>query len=604
MTFLHVPKGQLRGDVKEGQGELFNFRMEFPQPLTRRYLMTEVEERLDYKGRVLTPLNEQDVRRVVAYLRQQRVQAIAVGLLFSYLDSGHERRVNEIIKETFPEAYVCLSSAVLPVWGEVTRWSAAMFGAYVGPKVIDYVSRISKLLEDRGFSGELLFMQSNGGVATSDVVCENPASLLVSGPAAGPSMGLALTRKHGLENVVSVDMGGTSLDVGIVADGQINIVQYKLIEGQIYGLPSVDVSAIGAGGGSIAWIDPSGRLQVGPQSAGARPGPACYDAGGQEPTVTDADVVLGYIDPNYFLGGEARLRKDLAEQVIAERIGRPLGLTVLDAAAAIYEVANSKMAGLIQLLFGRRGCDPRDFVLCAAGGAAPVHAARIMQELRIKHLMIPKVAPVYCAFGMLYADLKHNFTRPFFCETAKANPERINQLYAEMESQAIQTLRKEGIAEKDILIEKSMDMRYYGQVRDQAAAVPAGPVTASALQIAVNRFHEQHRRAIGYSDSKYPTVIVRLHLAGVARVRAPQLQEVPVDGGSVSQAVKGRRKAFFRELEDFVDVDVHEGDRLPANTVLDGPCIVEERMTTVVIPPGLKLRVDTYGNYTTTVQER
>ncbi len=308
MTFLQVAKGEIRGDVKESQSEMFDFRMEYPKPLTPRRLMTEVEERLDYTGRVLTPLNEQDVRRAAAYLKQQGVEAIAVGLLFSYLDPTHERRIGEIIKEEFPEAYVSLSSTVLPAWGEVGRWGSTMFSAYVAPKVINYVSRIGTLLEEKGFNGQLVFMQSNGGVATTDVVCDNPATLLISGPAAGPSMGLAVAGDGAAPNIVSVDMGGTSFDVGVVAEGQINIVQKKIIDGKKYSLPSVDVSAIGAGGGSIAWIDPSGRLQVGPQSSGATPGPACYGAGGEEPTVTDADVVLGYIDPEYFLGGETKLR--------------------------------------------------------------------------------------------------------------------------------------------------------------------------------------------------------------------------------------------------------------------------------------------------------
>lgn len=599
MTFLQVAKGEIRGDVKESQSEMFDFRMEYPKPLTSRRLMVEVEERLDYTGRVLTPLNEQDVRRSVAYLRQQGVEAIAVGLLFSYLDPTHERRIGEIIKEEFPEAYVSLSSTVLPAWGEVGRWGSTMFSAYVAPKVINYVSRVGALLEEKGFKGQLVFMQSNGGVATTDVVCDNPATLLISGPAAGPSMGLAVAGNGTTPNIVSVDMGGTSFDVGVVAEGRINIVQKKIIDGKKYSLPSVDVSAIGAGGGSIAWIDPSGRLQVGPQSSGATPGPACYGAGGEEPTVTDADVVLGYIDPEYFLGGETKLRKDLAAKVIREKIAEPLGLGEASAAAAIYAVVNAKMAGMIDLLFSRRGYDPREFILCAAGGAAAVHAVRIMQELRIKRLTVPKVAPVYCAFGMMYADLKHNYTRSYLCETAKADLDKINELFDEMEGAARRTLEREGVAGKDMLVSKSMDMRYYGQVREQNAAMPDGPVTAETLQATAERFHEQHRKVIGYADSKYPTEIVRLHLAGIAKVTPPKVKPVPAGTSDPSQAVKGERKAFFKELNDFVKVKIYEGDKLLAANVLAGPCIIEERMTTLVIPPDVTMKVDAYGNYTT-----
>lgn len=599
MTFLHVAKGELKGDIRVGTTDLFNFRMDPPKPLTRRYLTTEVEERVNYKGEVLIPLNEDDVRRAVAYLKKQGVESIAVILLFSHLYPAHERRIGEMIKEDFPEAYVSLSSTVLPVWGEVGRWSTTMFGAYVGPKVIGYATKVKKLLIEKGFRGELVFMQSNGGVATTDIVCENPATLLISGPAAGPSMGLALAREHQAENVVSVDMGGTSFDVGAVPEGQINVVQMKVIDGKKFCLPSVDVSTIGAGGGSIAWIDASGRLQVGPQSAGASPGPACYGMGGKDPTVTDADVVLGYIDPDYFLGGETKLRKDLAEKAIQEKIAGRLKLSVPKAAAAIYDVVNAKMAGAIDVVFSRRGYDPREFILCAAGGAAPVHSARLMEELGIRHLMIPKVAPVYCAFGMMYADLKHSFTRPLVCETAKVDLDRINTLYGEMEKEAIEILQREGVAAKDVLIEKTMDVRYYGQVREQNTSVPKGAVTAKTLRVTMDRFHEKHRKVIGYSDPNYPTEIVRLHLEGIARVKSPRLQKVSRGTRSAQKAIKGTRRAFFSEFEDFVEVKVYDGNELSAGNILEGPCIIEEKMTTVVIPPGIRIKVDPYGNYTT-----
>ncbi len=599
MTFLQVAKGELKGEIRVGTADIFSFRMEPPKLLTRRYLMTEVEERVNYKGEVLVPLNEEDVRRAVAYLKKQGVESIAVILLFSHLFPAHERRIGEIIKEDYPGAYVSLSSTVLPVCGEVGRWSTTMFSAYVGPKVIHYVSRIKKLLEDKGFKGELVFMQSNGGAATTDIVCENPAALLISGPAAGPSMGLALAKEHKVENVVSVDMGGTSFDVGVVPEGKINVIQNRVIEGKKYSLPSVDVSAVGAGGGSIAWIDAGGRLQVGPDSAGASPGPACYGMGGTEPTVTDADLVLGYIDPEYFLGGETKLRKDFAERVIKEKIAGPLNLTVPKAAAAIYDVVNAKMAGAIDVVFSRRGYDPREFILCAAGGAAPVHSARLMEEIGIRHLMIPKVAPVYCAFGMLYADLKHSFTRPFVSETAKVDLDRINALYGEMEREATDILQREGVAKKEIWIEKTMDLRYYGQVREQNALVPKGIVTPEGFKVTLNRFHEKHRKVIGYSDPKYPTEIVRLHLQGIARVKPPRLKKISRGGGDARKAMKGTRRAYFSEFEDFVDATVYEGDKLLAGNILKGPCILEEKMTTVVIPPNLKIRVDIYGNYTT-----
>ncbi len=600
LSFLHVSKAELGGDVKQGQADLFDFRREYPKPLNPRYLQREVLERVDFKGNVVIPLDEDDVLRAIAHLRRHGVESIAVLLLFSQVNPAHEHRVGEILKEEFPEAHVSLSSDILPMWGEVGRWSTTAFNAYIAPRVVVYVDSLQRRLKQHGFAGELVFMQNNGGVATSEVVADNPATILLSGPAAGPAMGLALTRQHGVENVVSVDMGGTSFDIAVVPEGRVNVLQHKVIDGKKFALPSVDVSAIGAGGGSIAWVDrQSGRLDVGPQSAGASPGPACYGAGGTEPTVTDANVLLGYIDPDYFLGGETKLRRDLAEQAIEEKIARPLALTVEQAAASIYDVINAKMAGAIRLAFTRRGFDPRDFVLCCAGGAGPAHGVRLAQEIGITHLLVPKMAPVYCAFGMLYADLQHNYTRPYLAQSGLADLERINQYYEEMERQAVETLRREGAADKDITISKTMDMRYYGQTRELAADVPPGPVTVDAFAVTQKHFHDVHRTVIGYADEGYPTEVARLHLAGIARVNPPQPRPMGRGDGNLLPAKKASRRVYFGELRGFVDTDVFDGARLTAGCALEGPCIVEEKMTTIVIPPQVNMHVDPFGNLTT-----
>ena len=347
-------------------------------------------------------------------------------------------------------------------------------------------------------------MQSNGGVATGEVVCENPAALLVSGPAAGPALGVSLGRAHGVSDLVTADMGGTSFDISIIPGGQVNVSSKKIIDGKKYSLPTVDVNAVGAGGGSIAFIDMSGRLQVGPASAGAVPGPACYGLGGTEPTVTDANLVLGYLNAGYFLGGDRVLRRELAEAAIKAKVADPLGLTVPEAAAAIHDVVNAKMAGAIDVMFSQRGCDPRDFTLIAAGGAAPVHVARLTREAGMKHFISPRTAPVFCAFGMMYADLKHNYTRPYTAQAEAADLGRINELFDAMEADARTTLEREGAAPADIGIERSMDIHYYGQVREQNAAVPAGPVTRETLAATVDAFHEKHRRVIGYSRARLP----------------------------------------------------------------------------------------------------
>jgi N-methylhydantoinase A len=590
IAYPHVAKAQW----KEGPEDMYDFRADPPEPLTPFHLMTEVTERLDFRGQILTPLDEADVRRAVRYLREQAVQSIAVMCLFSQLDPRHEQRIEQLIAEESPGTYVAISSRVLPVTGEVERWSTTMFSAYVAPAVIGYVSRIQTLLAGKGFKGQLLFMQSNGGTATPDVVIQNPAVLLLSGPAAGPSLGRALGAAHDSRNILSVDMGGTSFDVGVVHDGIVDTVKQQLIDGRRFSLPCVDVNAIGAGGGSIAYLDSTGRLRVGPKSAGAAPGPVCYDKGGTKPTVTDANVVLGYIDPDFFLGGETRLRKDLAEQAIKEQIGDPLQLPVLEAAAAIYDVINATMAGGTDLTFAKRGYDPRDFTLCAAGGAAAVHAVRIAEELGIRNLIIPKVGPIYCAYGMMYCDLKHDFQHSFYSDTQKVDLAAINGLFSSMESQARATLAREGVAPGDMRIAKSVEFRYYGQFRERVAPIDPGLITAATLQASIEAFHMAHEQTVGYCDRSYPTEILRLHLSGTASTSKPQTPTIPKANGA-RPTPKGTRRAYFSR-HGLMDTPVYDGDRLRAEQTLAGPAIIEERFTTFVLPPGATARVDEYGN--------
>lgn len=597
MVFPQVPKS----DWKERPVDMYDFRLDEPKPLTRPYLMTEVEERVNYKGEVLIPLNEESARVAVRYLKKHQVESIAVMLMFSPLYPNHEKRIAEIIEEEYPGVYVALSSATLPTIGEIERWSTTMFSAYVAPSVARYVEKIQGLLEKEGMKGQLLFMQSNGGVATPDIVRTNPATLLYSGPAAGPSFGLSLGLTKDFKNVLSVDMGGTSYDVGIASEGTVDIVQLQVIDAKKYAMPSVDVSTTGAGGGSIAYVDRIGRLHVGPKSAGASPGPACYGQGGKEPTVTDANVVLGYLDPEYFLGGEIKLNKALAEKAIREKVAEPLGLSVTEAAAAIYEIINTNMAGATNVVFAKRGYDSRDFAMCAAGGAAPIHAVRIAEELGIQHVIIPKIAATYCAFGMLQCDLKHDFQKPYIALASMADVAKINELYEEMEKEAVDILQKEGADEKDVIIEKTMEMCYFGQFRQRIANVPTGPVTKESLDTTINNFHELHRSTAGYADPDYPTLIQRLLLSGIARIPKSQLKAIPQGSGDVSKALKSTRQAYFPKENNFITTKVYDGDKLLAGDTLTGPCIIEEKLTTIVVPPKVSLEVDSFGNYVTKI---
>jgi N-methylhydantoinase A len=598
LSFLQVAKGNLQGEIKLTTGQLFDFDMPEPRALVEKRLNCDVEERVDFMGREITPLNEDDVRKQTEFLKSQGVEAIAICFMFSHVNPKHELRAAEIVREVFPSVSLSLSSQVLPVLGEVVRWSTTTIDAYVAPSMRAYVDRIEANLATAGFHGQLLFMQSNGGVCTPDIVRETPATVLVSGPAAAPAYAVRLTREHGMSNVISCDMGGTSFDAGVVVNGQVLVKTTTLLdEGRQYGLPSLDVSAIGAGGGSIAWLDPTGRLQVGPQSANAVPGPACYGIGGTEPTVTDADVVLGYINPDFFLGGQLKLKKERAIKAIEENIARPLGVDVAEAAAGIYEVVNAKMAGNLEYVLCKRGHDARDFVLVAAGGATATHVARIAQQVGISKYMIPKSAPTFCASGMLYADMKHNYLRSYVRPTHVADMNVMNRIYGEMENMARETLAREGVAEGDMILEKRIEMAYYGQFKHADVAMPAGPVSAETLGKAGQAFHAKMQDLVGHSDPAFPTIIRGLGLHARYVTAEPPLQRIGMGQDHSGAALKGTRKAFFRELGGFEDVPVYDGDKLLAGNVLSGPCLIEERMTTIVIPPACTMTVDDWGNY-------
>jgi N-methylhydantoinase A len=597
LSFLQVAKGDLAGEVKETISKLFDFDQAQPEPLTDRWLMCDVDERVDSRGEVLIPLNEDDVRAQAEYLRSQGVESIAINFLWSHLHRQHEERAREIVQEVMPGISISLSSHVLPIAGEVGRWSTTLFDAYVAPKIREYIERIQTKLMDAGFTGQLLFMQNNGGVATPEVVRDTPAQLLVSGPAAGPGHALLIGKVHGIDNLVSVDMGGTSFDAGVIPEGEVNITTKTIIDGKKMSLPAIDVRSIGAGGGSIAWIDLGGRLQVGPQSAGAGPGPACYAKGGDEPTVTDADVVLGYIDPDYFLGGEFKLRKEMAEKAIKEKIADPLGLSVVEAAAAIHDVINAKMGLNVELVFSKRGLDPRDFTLVGAGGAGAVHIAGVHEEAGTRGYVVPKNAPVYCAFGMLYADMKHHYRRNFFSESAKIDLAALNAAYVELEAQARETLRREAVADEDMALDKTMSMSYYGQNKDLEVAVPDGAVTSATFAETVKRFHDKHHAALGHSEASFPTTINAIAVTGLYKTVPPLFRKIAHGESDPSGALKASRMAHFSKIGKFTNVDVYDGNRLRAGHLLEGPCIIEEPMTTIVVPPGHRLTVDDFGNY-------
>ncbi len=578
----------------------WDWRRPFPEPLVPRYLRVEVSERVDSRGNIVRFLDEESVRKAVAYLKKMKVTSIVVALLWSFLHPEHEKRIGEIVKKDYPGCSVTLSHEILPTLGEYERTSTAVISAYTAPSTANYIHALTEFLEQSGFRGTFLFMQNNGGVETAEIGIEKPATLATSGPAAGPAAAMTIGELHKEKNLVSVDMGGTSFDCALIRDGRFSTKTESLIANHRFSLPVIDVESIGAGGGSIAWFDGSGTLRVGPQSAGAEPGPVCYGGSGTEPTVTDANLILGYISPDYFLGGEMKLQKEPAERTIKKKVADRLGLGTAEAAYAIYKVSNSVMADGIAQTFNKSGYDPRDFALVAGGAATPACALKIAEDLSLRRVFIPKYAPIYCAFGMLDVDLIHDFTRFYHADMASLDLEEVRRLYGEMEAEGLRVLEREEVPEERRILQRTMQVRYWGQFRDVEVSWPGGPITMETVKKGLLNFHARHKDLYGSSDESYPVQFMGFGLRAIGEMHKLALAKLDSGSKDASQALKSVRQAYFEEANGFVETRIYDGDRLLAGNVLDGPCIVEERMTTVVIPPGFQMTVDEYGNYVQT----
>lgn len=588
---------QIRQVPKE---EMYDWQHDFPEVLVPRYLRKEVVERIDKDGKVWKALDEESVREATEFLKKLKVESIVIAFLYSFIDPSHEKRASEIVKEVYPEADVTLSSDILPAIGEYERTSTAIINAFIAPAVNKYTNQVKAFLEEEGFTGQFLYIQNNGGVETAEVALEKPATLAMSGPAAGPSAAISIGKLHNNNNLLSIDMGGTSFDIAIVNDGTFLTKNESLIEEHRFSLPVIDVSAIGAGGGSLAWFDVTGTLRVGPKSAGADPGPACYGKS-DEAAVTDADIILGYIDPDYFLGGEMKVDRSLSEKAIKEKVADRLGISVEEGAASMYRIINSTMADSVSYTFTRRGYDPRDYVISAGGAAMGVHALPIAKELGIKKVLIPKYAPIYCAYGMLGVDLKHDFTRHYTVPGDHLDLDRVKDLYKEMEEEGLAILAKEGIDEKDRELVRTVNVQYFGQFRGIEVEWPSGPITEEAIAEGLKNFHREHKMRYGHSDEDYPYLFTSWGLSAIGKIPPVVITTLEKSGADAISAVKNKRQAYFND--GFVETTIYDGDKLNAGNVIEGPCIIEERMTNVVVPPGFKLEVDNYGNYVATDKE-
>jgi N-methylhydantoinase A len=585
---------------REKRYQVYDLQIEKPAPLIPRRCIGEVSERILADGSVERPLDEADARRAVRELVARGVTTLAICLLHAYLNPLHERRLAEIVGEEAPQVTVTMSHEVSPTFREYERTSTTVVNAYVMTAVREYLRGLAAAMVERGCRGRLFVMQSSGGVATAEAMQRYPVRMIESGPAAGALMAAVYGELTGSRDLIAFDMGGTTAKLALIENGQPDTTTafelHRVNNTPGSGLPmniqAIDLVEIGAGGGSIARAR-LGVIAVGPESASSVPGPVCYGRGGTEPTVTDANVVLGYINPDYFAGGSIRLRPEAAARAIEEKVARPLGVALEDAAWGIHAIVNTNMELATRVVSIERGRDPRDLTFVAFGGSGPVHGCRLAQALGIPRAILPAAAGVTAAIGLLAAEVRFDVARTYVRRLDAVDPARLGGMYAEMARQALEVVRESAVA-GEIAVVRSADARYVGQGYELTVPVPPGELDAGALGRVRAAFDEVYAARYGYANPREPVEVVTWKLSAVGgspRIALAKAQ--PEDGG---RAVKGGRRAYFPEARGYVDTPVYDRYALAAGARLTGPAIVEERESTTVLPPGATASVDEYAN--------
>jgi N-methylhydantoinase A len=588
---------EMRRGIRERQ---YDNRYTNVEPLVPRYLRYPVEERLDYKGDTVVELKESDISEAVQLFKKEDVEAVAVCFMNSFANPDHEARAAKIIKEQFPGAYLTVSSTFLPSIRFYDRVSTTVLNSYVGPILKSYLQSLVKKLGDIGFKGILLIMQSNGGVISPQVAMDNAAATLLSGPAAGPVAGIEYTSIQDYNDCITIDMGGTSFDAALIKDKTPLSTTEGEIERLRIALPMLGIVTIGAGGGSIGWVDEGGLLRMGPQSAGSKPGPACYDQGGELPTCTDADLILGYLDKDFFAGGKMPLDYDRAAEAVKKHIADKMKMDVVEAAAGMYRVINVNMATGVREVSVKRGEDPREFPLVVAGGAGPVHACMIALELEIPVMIIPRESSIFCAAGMLMSDLKHNFVRSYPGLLDKIDRNKFISIFAEMEKEALALLREEHIPGKSIRFAYSLDMRYLKQYHELNVVVTKKEIEKVDINSIAAKFHPEHSRLYGYSleEQGTPIELINVRLLSIGKTVKPKFIREEYKGEDPSGAFKKRRNVWLPLKHEFAEVPVYDGAGLRYGNKVEGPAIIEQVNTTTFVTPEYSVLCDKYGSYT------
>jgi N-methylhydantoinase A len=593
---------EMRRGIREEQ---YNNRFTNVEPLVPRYLRYPVEERIDYKGDVITGLKDSDVMEACKFFKEEGVQAIAICFMNSFANSSHEVRTAGIVKKELgieldqSGPYMTVSSTFLPSIRFYDRISTTVLNSYVGPILRNYLTSLTSRLEDIGFEGILLIMQSNGGVVSPEVAMNCAAATLLSGPAAGPVAGIEYASVQGYNDSITVDMGGTSFDAALIKDRTPLVTTEGEIERLRLALPMLGIVTIGAGGGSIGWVDEGGLLRMGPQSAGSEPGPACYDLGGELPTCTDADLILGYLDKDFFAGGKIPLDYKRAVDAVKKNVAEPLNMDVIEAAAGMYNVINVNMASGVREVSVKRGHDPREFPLVVAGGAGPVHACMIAAELEIPVMIVPKESSIFCAAGMLMSDLKHDFVRTYSTPLKDMDLKKFRTMLEEMTSEATQLLESEHISESSVQHIYSLDMRYVKQYHEVNVVITKDEIETGDLDGIASRLHPEHDRLFGYSLREEGTLIelINLRLTSIGKTDKPKFEQEKYSATG-NLPVKSRRNVYLPVEKDFAEVPVYDGHKLKHGNKIKGPAIIEQVNTTTFVTPEYNVLCDKYGSYT------
>ncbi|AZY54012.1 hydantoinase/oxoprolinase family protein [Bordetella avium] len=576
-----------------------------PAPqLVPRHLRMPVRGRILSDGTEHAPLNEDDIRQAIEVFKREGVQAVAISFVWAPSNASHEQRARDMIRRAMPDVFVCAGHEVYPQVREYTRSSTTIVNAYLSPIMGRYVQRIDDYFRSLGARGAVRYFQSNGGLAVGETMRERAVNAINSGPASAPQAGLYVAAPFGIDNIITVDMGGTSFDITMAHGGQTNLNRNIDFLRHRIGVPMIHVETLGAGGGSIAHLNTFGMLEVGPRSAGAMPGPACYGKGGTEPTVTDANMALGYLQPDAVLGGSIRLNLDRARQAIQEHVAQPLGLSLERAAYGISTLVNLNMANGIRRISIENGYDPRDFALVCAGGAAGMHITALAEEIGSRTVLVPKLASCLCAFGQVISDVKYHFlASAVMVLDGDADLARLNRLFQEMETRGRELLASDGFTPERIHLSRKVEMRYQGQIHECQVELPPGPMTPEGLASLLHHFHQRHEQLYTYAEPHNLVELVNLEVQAVGEVDKPSLPVWPAGDGDIEAARIDTRDMLFDESGAAVSTPVYDGRKLKSGDGLIGPAVIQEPTTTLVVRPGWNALLHSSGTYLLTRQD-